>query len=258
MPNVLVRVLSFVFAVSWLIPPGWGAVDLGVTWDADWETILEGSWGLFFTVGTALPFVVIGCLPRCAGPAFAQLWLVATALLAGLVLGGQWHGLWMVALLIVEILLVSFGRQRERWLPFDLAPAPALLALAAVGAAPWLVHAWGVARLTDDLLVPHDLTNEIDHYAVQASFAIAMVALPTVAGLWRRGRRLLAASAGISGVYFTVLCLAWPDKAAALDGGWAVAGLAWSVAVLALGLWVRPGVGRVDAAPAMQVTRPAS
>jgi hypothetical protein len=116
-PNVLVRVLSFVFALSWLTPPGWGAPDLGMTWNADWETILEGSWGLLFTVGVALPFVVIGCVPRRAGAALAQLWLVAIALLVGLALGGRWQGLWMVALLVAEILVLSFGRDRERWRP---------------------------------------------------------------------------------------------------------------------------------------------
>ena len=50
MRGVAARAFSGVFALSWLVLPGFGVIDLSVTWNADWPQVLEAGWGLFATV----------------------------------------------------------------------------------------------------------------------------------------------------------------------------------------------------------------
>ena len=47
---LVVRVLAAFFALTWLVLPGFGLIDLSVTWDPDWPVVLEASWGVFMTV----------------------------------------------------------------------------------------------------------------------------------------------------------------------------------------------------------------
>ena len=51
---MLCGVLDF----CWIVLPGFGAIDLSVTWSPDWPQVLEAGWGLQFTVLVGAPFVV--------------------------------------------------------------------------------------------------------------------------------------------------------------------------------------------------------
>jgi hypothetical protein len=73
-------VLSGIFAFGWIVLPGFGAIDLTVTWDPDWPQVLEAGWGLYFTVVVGVPFVVAAARPRAAAPGTAQLAVAAFAL----------------------------------------------------------------------------------------------------------------------------------------------------------------------------------
>ena len=64
MRRVAVRLLAGLFAVGWLVFPGFGAIDLSVTWDADWPQVLEAGWGLFFTVIVGAAFALVALRPR--------------------------------------------------------------------------------------------------------------------------------------------------------------------------------------------------
>ena len=38
-----VRVLAVLFALTWLVLPGFGLIDLSVSWDPDWPVVLEAA-----------------------------------------------------------------------------------------------------------------------------------------------------------------------------------------------------------------------
>ena len=48
---IVVRVLAVLFALTWLVLPGFGLIDLSVTWDPDWPVVLEASWGVHMGAG---------------------------------------------------------------------------------------------------------------------------------------------------------------------------------------------------------------
>ena len=39
------RAIAGLFALSWIVVPGFGAIDLAVTWSSDWLQVLEAGWG---------------------------------------------------------------------------------------------------------------------------------------------------------------------------------------------------------------------
>ena len=62
-----VRVLAVLCALTWLVLPGFGVIDLSVTWDPGWPVVLEASWGVFMTVlvgGSFLAVAVRGARSR--------------------------------------------------------------------------------------------------------------------------------------------------------------------------------------------------
>ena len=65
--------LAGVFAFGWVVLPGFGAIDLAVTWNPEWEQVLEAGWGLYFTVIVGVPFVVTAVRPRASRPGIVQL-----------------------------------------------------------------------------------------------------------------------------------------------------------------------------------------
>jgi hypothetical protein len=67
------RVLAVLFALTWLIVPGFGLIDLSVTWDPDWPVVLEASWGVFMTVLVGGSFLALALRPTRSAPALATL-----------------------------------------------------------------------------------------------------------------------------------------------------------------------------------------
>src|SRR6185436_16809545 len=97
MRPLLARVLAALFAAAWIVFPGFGAVDLSVTWSSDWPQVLEAGWGLFFTLLVGAAFVALAFRPCSAAPV-AQLAVAALALAVSVVAGREaplaWVPVW--------------------------------------------------------------------------------------------------------------------------------------------------------------------
>jgi hypothetical protein len=63
-----------------LVLPGFGVIDLSVTWSADWPQVLEAGWGLFATVIVGAAFVLVALRPCRSAPGAAQLTVATVAL----------------------------------------------------------------------------------------------------------------------------------------------------------------------------------
>jgi hypothetical protein len=234
----VVRVLAVFFALTWLVLPGFGLIDLSVTWDADWPVVLEASWGVFMTVLVGGSFLAIAVRPARTAPATTTLlvslatWLVAAA--AGL----EWPLLGYVALLALQLPLVLLVPDRERLRPVAWSVSRPLLVLAALGIVPWLVHAermFASNRRNAGVLIG-DVTMGVDHYAVQGALALALVVLSLVAACWPRGRRYLGASVGLCAGYVGLVSFAFPATWAGLSPLWSVLAMTWGVAIAVLAL----------------------
>ena len=70
---IVARVLAAFFALTWLVLPGFGLIDLSVTWDADWPVVLETGWGVFMTVLVGGSFLAATVAPYRTAPAEAVL-----------------------------------------------------------------------------------------------------------------------------------------------------------------------------------------
>jgi hypothetical protein len=202
--SVVIRIAATCSALSWLVFPGFGLIDLAVTWNAAWPVVLEAGWGLFATMIVGAAFVAVAAVPRqCAAP-LSQLWLAAATLAVAAFAGSERPAWRLVALLVVETAVVTALVHRlSRGRPVARATVAAsypLLALAVAGAAPWLVYAVRMFR-ADRSAVPVDVSVGVDHYAVQGALAISLVASTLVAALWPRGRRHLGISAGLAATY---------------------------------------------------------
>jgi len=230
----LIRLLLLLVAALWLVFPGFGLIDLGVSWDRDWPVMLEGGWGLLCTAGLGVPTLLAVVRPRLARAIFLQLSVVGVALAVAVVLGREPQAWWFFVLLGVDLgLLWSLDHG-----PVDRAvPSFVLLALAVAAAPGWLAYAWWSLDQNRQSLPDGDISVGVDHYAIQGGLAIALVALPAVAGLVCRGRRLLGTSAAVMAGYLGAISLGWPDAVAGFDVGWSVLAVVWAVGVL-VAAWV--------------------
>jgi hypothetical protein len=227
MRTATVRVLAGLFALTWLLFPGFGLIDLGVTWNPSWPVVLEAGWGLFFTV-VAAAFVRFAVRPRRSGPALAQLAVAGVALAASALAGAEWAALPLAGLLMAETGLVAAltGTRRRPalavWLP--------LLVVAALGAVPW---AWYAAAMwtANRAHAPVDVSVGVDHYAVQGALAATLAGLSLLAACWPHGRRFLGVGAGVAAAYLGTVSLAWPDRAGGVGPVWSGLALVWGLLV---------------------------
>jgi hypothetical protein len=229
---LLIRLFLVLATLTWWVLPGMGVIDLTVTWDPGWPVMLEAGWGMFFTVGVGLPFLVAAVRPGLARVAMAQLVTVVATLALGLAAGEElttaW---WMAVLLLVELpALAVLARRAPRLRPGR--PNPSLLLVVALAAVPAVHYAWEMAEKSRLTLVTADITNDVDHYAVQASVALALVVLPLVGAVWTATRRLLGTSAALIAGYLGVVSYAWPGTDAGFPAAWSLATVVWSAAVL--------------------------
>jgi hypothetical protein len=225
-----------VFAFGWIVLPGFGAIDLSVTWDPEWEQVLEAGWGVYFTFVVGVPFVVVAARPGLVRPVVAQLVVAAGALvvasLFALEIGALILGVWILVEAAVLVWLVGGGA--GAWQLRSGERSPALLALATVGAVPWLVYAFDMWELNRANLPDADVTNGVDHYSVQGSLAVALVALTALAAVRNDLRRLAPACCGVSAAYLGLVSYAWPEAAGGLSRTWSVAAMAWGSALVAV------------------------
>ncbi|NYJ04941.1 hypothetical protein [Petropleomorpha daqingensis] len=235
-----VRLVAFLWALTWWIFPGFGLIDLSVTWDPGWPVVLEASWGVFMTVLVGGSFLVVAVRPRRTAPALLTLGIALAALLVCAAAGLEPQVLGYAGVLAVQtaVLLALLRPWREPLRPVLGRPSLPLLVAAVAGAVPWLVHAGAVFadNRRDAGESIGDRTNGVDHYAVQGALALALIALPSLAAVWPRGRRHLGVSAGLSAAYLGLVSVAFPDTWAGFSPTWSVLCLAWGFAVAVLAL----------------------
>jgi hypothetical protein len=100
------RAAAGLSAVSWLVLPGFGLIDLSVTWSSDWPQVLEAGWGLFSTAVVGAAFVVVAFRPRWAKVASSQLAIAAGALAISAAAAQESRLLWFAGGLALQTLLV--------------------------------------------------------------------------------------------------------------------------------------------------------
>ncbi|MEV6924959.1 hypothetical protein AB0M46_10670 [Dactylosporangium sp. NPDC051485] len=229
-----IRAAAVVFAVSWLIFPGFGVIDLSVTWDPGWLVALEAGWGLMFTVLVAAAFVRVAVRPRRSAPAVVQLLCVAATLAVSAAASLEW-ALVLVALAVAaEALVVAFAPGREPLAAGGVRVDRPLAVLAGLGALPWLAYANAMYAANRERLLPEDITIGINHYAVQGAVGLALVVLSGTAACRVRGRRFVGIGVGLVAAYLGLVCLAWPGTPGGFGPVWSVLSMAWGIAFGAL------------------------
>lgn len=238
MKNALLRLTAAVLALAALVFPGFGVPDLLVTWDRGWQVVLEAGWGLFMTALVAGPLLTIAVAPGRSAPAAVQLWVVSGSLLVASALEADPRAAALGAGLALCVGAVTLpGAVRPRLSREVRLHLPVLL-VATLGAVPWLRYAAG--QVAADRRGRHggdgaDITVGVDHHAVQAALAIALVLLPLLAALWEPGRRYVATCVAGASAYLALVAWAHPGTPAAIPPPWAALALAWSVALAVTG-----------------------
>lgn len=232
----MLRALSVVFALSALVFPGFGAIDLSVSWDRDWPVALQAGWGLFFTLLVAVPLLLLGNVARLARVARFQLVLAVVLMTVTALVTVEWWLLVFAAGVALETYVLLRVR---RPLPQEVAgpqhrvaPGSCLpLAVALLGFGPWVGYAVGnLAHAYDDDVV-RDVTMGVDHYPVQAALALAVAVLAVVAAARPVADAWHGWTAGLVSVYLGVQSLVWPDEPGGLDRTAAALALCWGVAI---------------------------
>jgi len=244
--TLLLRLVAAVLAAAALVFPGFGIPDLLVTWDPDWQVVLEAGWGLFMTVLVAAALLTVAVAPGRAAPALAQLWVAAGCVLAAAALGTDTHAAVLGLGLVACAAAVSLPRAVRPWLPRGSGLAVPLLVVAAVGAVPWLGYAAGEASADRQRADWADITVGVDHHAVQTALAIAFVVLTLLAAAWEAGRRYLTTCVAVASAYLGLVALTHPVTPAAIGPAWSALVMAWALAVLVSG-WTARGRAAVEA-----------
>jgi len=144
MRRIALRGCAGLFAVSWIVLPGFGAIDLAVTWSADWPQVLEAGWGLFATMIVGAAFLLVAVRPRATSAAVAQLAVAAVALALSAVVAEETRLLWFASALVLQIAIIRLlvrdaGPDRPEPRAFRTQTSRALLLLGLLGSVPWLV-----------------------------------------------------------------------------------------------------------------------
>lgn len=236
MRPVLARILAALFAAGWIVFPGFGAIDLSVTWSSDWPQVLEAGWGLFFTVLVGLAFVAVAVRPGSTAPPVVQLAVATLALAVSVVAGRETPLAWVAVLLALETLVVAWlaGASGRSWTARGVS-AP-MLALAAFGVVPWIVYALDMWESNREERPDGDITNGIDHYAVQGALGLALAALPLLVALRPALMPLPGLSTGVAAAYLGLVSFAWQDAAAGFGRVWSIAAMAWGLCLVAVSL----------------------
>jgi hypothetical protein len=222
------------FAASWWILPAMGVIDLTVTWDEEWPVVLEAGWGVLFT-GLGLSFLLSGVAPRIAPAARVHGYVVTATLLVAAVAGLEPETWWIFAMLAVQLPLLRLLARRSPILRRSVHPP--MTALAVLAAPVGLVYAWSMADKNRQALPHGDLTNDVDHFSVQAALGLTLVLLPLAAALLPATRRLLGTVTALMAGYLGLVSYHWQGQHGGFDASWSVATMAWAAAVLVAAWW---------------------
>lgn len=225
--HVAARVVASVSAVFWGFL-WFGLIDLLVVVEQDAQFdedyMFESGWGLLYLVLVAVPLVVLAMRPG-EPVAIAQLVVVTLAVVVGALWRGSWPQLWNgLALGLTAGLLTWLGQGRPmQW----RRPDSVLSVLALIG----LLAAVGYgAPLIRNTTETEDITNGVSHWPMQASLALAIVGLVSLAAV--TGGRLPAWTAALSALWLGVESVFYPDLRASLGARGGILTVVWALLVL--------------------------
>jgi hypothetical protein len=192
----------------------------------------------FFALGGVL--ITVGVASQLRTPSIAGLQQAVLALVALSVagwLGGRVEPLvGPLVLLVAAAPLVVLHPDRRRLVAPGPGASRALVAMAAVAAAPGAVYAadmLGRARAAGPSCFLGQCVRG-DRYAEAAALALAVVLVALLASMRTPGWLLPAWSAGTAAVVLGAASLLWPGEVGAVSGAWAVATLVWGCAFVAV------------------------
>ena len=207
----------------------YGVIDLLVVVEQDArfydDYLLESGWGLLYLVLAAAPLVVLAARP--GDPVtITQLAVVTAAVLIGGLLRPAWpqvlNGL---GLLLTVVVIARVGRGRlVGWRRPD--PALSVLALVALPTA----AAYGYPLIRNST-VDEDFTIGISHWPMQASLALAIVGLVSLAAVTRS--LLPGWTAAFAALWLGVESAVYPNVNASLGSARGVLTAAWAALVVA-------------------------
>ena len=232
--SVVRRFLAGLFALSWFGFPGFGLIDLSVTWDPDWPQMLEAGWGLYMTLFVGIPFTAIAVRPRAAAAAAVQLYVAAGALIVSAIPALEWQLTVLGAAIVVETVMVTGPPSLPDFEPPRRGSWHPLWIPAVIGTIPWLVYAIAMWDLNRQDRIDGDITIGIDHYSVQGAFGLVSILLVTVAALWPTGRVLIGMCVGLSALYLGLVSWVWHPTPASFNQTWSGLCVLWGCAVSVL------------------------
>ena len=252
--RTVARVLAVLAALFWLLL-FFGMIDLlvgslvPISEPGEYgppAQVLEGSWGLLYTVLVAAPLLAWAVQPRClvvlvqvvvAGVAVLTLGLVGQA--SGQVVAGCFVVL--SAVLPGVLMIPARGLRREGddsagRPPRDRVAGSVLAVLGVAAAVAATAHA---ATTLDEVRsgAKDDITWGLGHLPMQAAFGFALAGalLVAVVAAWvpAPGWKPATLPPSVSAVWFGLVCVAHPDQSGSVGvaGGWAC--VVWGIAVAA-------------------------
>ena len=243
---VVRRVLAGFFALSWYTFPGFGLIDLTVTWNAEWPQALEAGWGLYMTLFVGVPFTVIAIRGRAfLRAAVAQLYVAVGALIVSAIVATEWPLVLWALVITLETMIVA-GLPSPRRLNLSARPTRLLMVPLVLGAIPWMVYAVAMWDLNRQDRPDADITVGVDHYSVQGAYSLALVGLVTLAAVWPAARLLAGTCAGLSAVYLGVVSWAWHPTQGSFNQTWSVLCALWGLVVILLAVLTRPRRSRSE------------
>jgi hypothetical protein len=211
LPNLLLRALAAALALTWLVLPGFGLIDLAFAWVPDWPQVLEAGWGAFFTFLVGAPFALIAVRPTSLRTASVLITVAAVTLAMSAFLADELGLLALAAAIALEVTSVGLLGRALLDRPLEIQASVRLLLLALVGAVPGLVYSIWMYGLNREGRSDADITNGIDHYSATRSFGGDLV--------WRRRNSVSEASCGESAPPIQLPVVSHPRESAIGVGG---------------------------------------
>lgn len=131
--------------------------------------------------------------------------------------------------LLLPLLLIGLLHPRAKDLVRPGPLHPALTALTAVAAVPWVVFAVGQARL-QQLTAAGDVHAEAGHWGLMAGFAILVLIGGLIGASSLPGWRFSGFVVAVFSVFYGLHSLIFPEGASAAPAVWAIAATVWGAA----------------------------
>jgi hypothetical protein len=245
---VAIRWLAACSALLWLLP-GYAIADLTVTWTDPWPVVLEAGWGLLFGVFVAVPFITLAVDPANV-PAVVQLCAVAVVVVVAGVLAHNWQAIVTDAVLALQVIaILLIGGRRAFWRRLGPPQLSVALVLATIaGLVPWTVYAHSMFSADRENRPGGDITNGVDHYAVQGALGLVLIALTGLTATWPLRFLSTGLQVAVSAFYLGLVSLAHQDAVAGFSTFWSLMAMLWGVVVALAVLAARRGASPLSIA----------